>query len=405
MIPIVIDCELETLNDVIECEFETEIHVDGNVTVKRLEATENGTYQEEGVAYSPVIVDVEGLVPTGTLNITENGVYDVTEKASVDVNVEGLIPTGTLEITENGTYDVTTKANANVSVKQWDTELSSILDGSATELSGLPSGLSKIKPYAFYQKTRQLPSIYQRVEYIESKGNACINTGITAKPPFKSTIDGMWGTYTSGSPTMLGTEEQTGGYAQGKYNVMFGRGPNWFYIQNGTGGGTTYLYSTHATDSNRHTFETEVSSTTSTIRVDDTVDSINYTHAQLTSNPMFLFARGNKTSSVTTSGTQFRLYSFELINDGELVWSAIPCYRKIDGAIGLYNAVDNRFYENIGTEAFIKGENININGEICVPQQRTVKPYTSSKSSSDTWRGRIRGYAYSRRNRNGICTK
>jgi len=267
----------------------------------------------------------------------------------------GITPAGTLTITENGDYDVTEKASARVAVKQWDDELIEILDGSATSLSGLPN-VSKIKPYAFYQKTRQLPSIYQRVEYIESKGNACINTGITAKPPFKSTIDGIWGTYKSGFPTMLGTEDN-------KYNVMFGRGPNGFYIQNGAGSGIGYLYSTHAPDSNRHTFETEVSSTTSTIRVDDTVDSINYTHAQLTSNPMFLFARGNKTSSFTTSDTLFRLYSFELINDGELVWSAIPCYRKIDGVIGLYNAVDNRFYENIGTEAFIKGENININGE------------------------------------------
>ena len=46
-----------------------------------------------------------GITPTGSITITENGEYDVTEKATAIVEVEGdepvIIP---LEITENGTY-------------------------------------------------------------------------------------------------------------------------------------------------------------------------------------------------------------------------------------------------------------------------------------------------------------
>lgn len=46
-----------------------------------------------------------GIVPTGTMQITENGTYDVTEYASVVVDVPSDEPvTAELTVTENGTY-------------------------------------------------------------------------------------------------------------------------------------------------------------------------------------------------------------------------------------------------------------------------------------------------------------
>ena len=54
-------------------------------------------------------------VPEGSLNISANGTYDVTNKAEAVVNVPNP-STGSLEITENGTYDVTDKASAVVNV-------------------------------------------------------------------------------------------------------------------------------------------------------------------------------------------------------------------------------------------------------------------------------------------------
>ena len=54
-------------------------------------------------------------IPEGSLNISVNGTYDVTNKAEAVVNVPNP-STGSLNINANGTYDVTDKASAIVSV-------------------------------------------------------------------------------------------------------------------------------------------------------------------------------------------------------------------------------------------------------------------------------------------------
>ena len=54
--------------------------------------------------------------PTGTITITNNGIFDVHDYAEADVDVPAITPTGTISITENGTYDVANYAEASVDV-------------------------------------------------------------------------------------------------------------------------------------------------------------------------------------------------------------------------------------------------------------------------------------------------
>lgn len=101
--PLVIPMTISESTTSFDMSMDMAINVGGNVDVRPLRVTENGTYEEADTAYAPVVVDVEGLVPTGTLNITANGVYDVTEKASADVQVRQPSGTKQINITQNGT--------------------------------------------------------------------------------------------------------------------------------------------------------------------------------------------------------------------------------------------------------------------------------------------------------------
>lgn len=77
-----------------------------------------GTKIDMGASNEYRYVTTNGLVkPTGTLNIYDNGTENVTNYASVNVQVPAsAVDSGTIDITENGTHDVIGYASANVNV-------------------------------------------------------------------------------------------------------------------------------------------------------------------------------------------------------------------------------------------------------------------------------------------------
>lgn len=81
-----------------------------------LEITENGEYDVKQKASVTVSVPI-GIFPSGTKIITANGSYDVENFASVLINVSGGVePVGTKNITANGDYDVKLYETAHVAV-------------------------------------------------------------------------------------------------------------------------------------------------------------------------------------------------------------------------------------------------------------------------------------------------
>ena len=76
--------------------------------VRDVESTEAAKLISGGLA----VAYTDPINPSGSIDITENGTYDVTAKASAVVAVPA--PTGNLTVDANGTYDVTSKAGVVV---------------------------------------------------------------------------------------------------------------------------------------------------------------------------------------------------------------------------------------------------------------------------------------------------
>lgn len=73
--------------------------------------------------------------------------------------------------------------------------------------------------------------------------------------------------------------------------------------------------------------------------------------------PILLFASGSDDSKYSV----MKYYYFKVVDsNGKLVRDMLPCYRKSDGIIGMYDLVNNKFYTNVSTysASFEKGENI-----------------------------------------------
>ncbi len=133
-----------------------------------IEIDENGTYDVG--AYATAEVDVPNP-STGTLSITQNNDYDVTAYATASVNVPNP-STGTLSITENGDYDVSQYAAASVDVAgSGGLDIADVVEGKITAVGTAqsPVQVTKIGQYALAYNT-DLQSAY-----IENVGAATGN--------------------------------------------------------------------------------------------------------------------------------------------------------------------------------------------------------------------------------------
>ena len=53
-----------------------------------------------------------------------------------------------------------------------------------------------------------------------------------------------------------------------------------------------------------------------------------------------------------------KIYHNKIAISGSIIRYFVPCYRKSDSVIGMYDLVNNQFYINAGTGTFTKGANI-----------------------------------------------
>ncbi len=201
-----------------------------------------------------------------------------------------------------------------------------------------------------------LPSEYQRVEWIGATGTQWINTGVSPQSD-----DVVW------ECEWLETELEYKSCIFASTNESFDStlrnrfSGNHYHVQKGELG----ISLARTTNICRLPLEAGVKNTLRTVVNNGTVthtlngNSASGTYAGTIKNewPIGLFAT-NRTTTMTEWCYYTRMYSWKMTDNGVVVRDMIPCYRKADGVIGMYDTVSKQFFTNAGTGEFTKGEDV-----------------------------------------------
>ena len=204
----------------------------------------------------------------------------------------------------------------------------------------------------------QLPTEYQEVEYIQSSGTQYIDTGVVATSGFEIDIKINIDTVTGSWAPILSAHELSAPY---KRNFMAYTSSKKMEIDAGD----------------------KITQTSVTLTGDDVIKASNV------ENNFYLNVNGtNYTPTVTTAAshlaysgrtmhllhsngydfgyTSGKVYYCKITVHGTLVRNFVPCYRKSDNIVGLYDLVNGVFYTNAGTGNFAKGKNSNSHSDAVI---------------------------------------
>lgn len=191
-----------------------------------------------------------------------------------------------------------------------------------------------------------LPAEYQRVEYIDgSAAGAVINTGIHPKESLAAVVKVM--------PLELNGDALFGTKGSGDsedWRVFNASGHSYFDCGNGNGG---RIQATSKMPANAAV----------------SVAFLNHCQYDLTTGKNWIAKQSavsfselnydiflNGASSSMTSKSKW--YYFKLYDCGVAVRDFIPCYRKSDNVVGMYDTVTKGFFTSVGSGQFTAGPNV-----------------------------------------------
>lgn len=169
----------------------------------------------------------------------------------------------------------------------------------------------------------KLPSTYRKLEYIQSSGKQYIDTGVIVKDITEIKVDFQ-------AVTILSGENQ---YASSWVDYSN-------HIQIGINGNTFI-------DSGGVTYSQTSSVTARTQAVGVPLGTVNL--------HLYLFAQSESTGALHYSSG--RIFSCQITTADGLVRNFVPC-KNPDGVIGMYDVVNDKFYQNSGSDTFIAGTDL-----------------------------------------------
>ena len=222
--------------------------------------------------------------------------------------------------------------------------------------------------------TPRLPNEYQEVEYIQSTGTQYIDTGVapTNKTNIKLDIEFISGESNKWIPLIAERTRLTN-----SYQAMFG-----IWINSNTKEialnyadiDTTGLKGTNG--NGRHVY----SNTENKFYLDNTLKTLPTSSFTSTLN-LYVFASNelnDGSTKIETRNCTAKLYELKIYDDSTLIRDFVPCYRKSDNEIGLYDLANNVFYMNQGTGVFLMGTEVNkadVNLKPMIGNKKVLKRY------------------------------
>ena len=235
-----------------------------------------------------------------------------------------------------GMYDVVT-----------DRFLTNSRTGSLTKGENVPSPSASTPIRSVGDNIRGLPFGYQQVEYIESTGTQHIDTAFVPNQDTKIMLEIMpteteycrlYGAYSGSS------------WTSGSYGAYFNAYGNTFWVN--------YNSDTNIPDFGiQANVECKIYQDKNKFYVNDTLKyTLDTQNAFTPERTMYLMALNRDNES---RKGKFKLYDCKIWDNDTLVRDYVPCYRKSDDTIGLYDLVYGIFHENAGTGVFLKGNDVN----------------------------------------------
>lgn len=223
-------------------------------------------------------------------------------------------------------------------------------EGSNITLNNVIKGKMTIQPKG---NTSQaiLPSEYQQVEYIESSGTQYIDTGIAGNTSKRIQAKLNWSLITNNDSMFIGANSGSGTSIVYISAVLIS---NLKRVQFAYGSYTNM--SQTIVENTDYELDAILSNGSQTVKLNDDVGNNNLS-ANIGAKNLYLFAmNSNGNANYYSSG---KLYFCKIYDTNDvLVRNLIPCYRKSDSVIGLYDLVTNTFYTNQGTGTFTKGNDV-----------------------------------------------
>ena len=195
-----------------------------------------------------------------------------------------------------------------------------------------------------------LPSAYQQVEYIESSSTQYIDTGYYATTTSGINIDYAY--TASGNAGLCGIFQNQAPRTDTLFvTTLSGQTSSEIYL---ISQGAEATNNTPPGIGTKHNAKINYLNNRKLI-IDDGRQWNDGSNGVVSSRTIKLFCRDNNGNLAYTNA---RIYMCKISEGGNIVRNFIPCYRKSDNVVGMYDVISGRFFTNDGTGTFGKGADL-----------------------------------------------